>query len=84
MNYYKKQYTKEEVEEAIDWLNNHVSEFPKTLTLSDAIVVEDLPRTLKSLIFSAKSNYRNVNFSGLICQMFAIKENLEKNMRSKV
>jgi hypothetical protein len=80
MSYYKKQYTQEEVNEIIDWLNNHMDQFPKRLQLSDAILIEDLPKTLSSLMYNAKSNYRNVSFSGLICKLFAIKDVLEKQV----
>jgi hypothetical protein len=83
MSEYKVQYTKEEVDELIQWFEDRKESLPKTAKIGDYVSIDDLPTTLKALEYNARRNRENVVFSGLIHQLFLLRDELMKSMEGK-
>ena len=81
---YKPTYTKEEVAELENWFATHT--FEKELDMGDGIYIEDVQTTIVPMLNVARTKYENRNFSGQICFLFKMREELLKQnkVRSEV
>ena len=73
---YKPTYTKEEVAELENWFATHT--FEKELDMGDGIYIEDVQTTIVPMLNVARTKYENRNFSGQICFLFKMREELLK------
>ena len=71
---YKTSYTKEEIDELVNWFKTHTYE--KELDLGGGLFIKDLDVTLPPMIHVAQTKYENRTFSGQIHQLFRIREAL--------
>lgn len=73
---YKPTYTKEEVDELVQWFAAHT--FENEVDLGDGIYISDLQRTLPPMLHIAQTKHDSRTFSGQICMAFKIREELIK------
>ena len=73
---YKPTYTKEEVAELENWFATHT--FEKELDMGDGIYIEDVQTPIVPMLNVARTKYENRNFSGQICFLFKMREELLK------
>ena len=73
---YKPTYTKEDVAELENWFATHT--FEKELDMGDGIYIEDVQTTIVPMLNVARTKYENRNFSGQICFLFKMREELLK------
>ena len=73
---YKPTYTKEEVAELENWFATHT--FEKELDMGDGVYIEDAQTTIVPMLNVARTKYENRNFSGQICFLFKMREELLK------
>ncbi len=71
---YKVTYTKEEVDELLNWFDTH--SYDNAVDLGQGIMVDDVSKVIamNRLVVSAK--YANSSYSGLICILFRMREAL--------
>jgi len=73
---YKTTYTKEEVNELVNWFTTHT--FEKELDMGGGIYVRDVQMAIGPMIHVAKTQYENKTFSGQIYMLFRIRDELLK------
>lgn len=73
---YKTSYTKEEVEELVNWFDTHTYEHE--VDLGHGIRVCDITVTLDQMKNIALTQYENRTFSGQIQMLFRIRDELIK------
>lgn len=71
---YKPAYTKEEVEELVNWFDTH--KYDKEVDLGHGIYISDVSATLTPMRNIALAKYENRTFSGQIQMLFKIREEL--------
>ncbi len=71
---YKATYTKEEVEELVEWFNTH--EYDNEVDLGEGQFINDIKKCAKALSHTTLTQYANPTFSGSICNLFKIREAL--------
>lgn len=78
---YKPTYTKEEVEELVNWFDTH--EYENEVDLGHGICVSDISTTIVPMRNIALKKFDNRSFSGQIQLLFRIKEELIKQGKVK-
>lgn len=73
---YKRQFTKEEVAELVNWFKER--KFEQDLDLGSGIHITELDKTITQFSHLAANNYENPVFSGPITMLFRIREELIK------
>ena len=78
---YKATYTKEEVEELIEWFNTH--EYENEIDLGEGQLIKDLKKCVKALTHTTLTQHYNTTFSGSIFNLFKAREELIKQNKVK-
>ena len=78
---YKATYTKEEVEELMEWFNTH--EYENEVDLGEGQLIKDVKKCAKALSHTTLTQHSNTTFSGSICNLFRIREELIKQNKIK-
>lgn len=73
---YKPTYTKEEVEELVNWFDNH--KYANEVDLGYGLYVGNVAFTLNHMRNIALTKYENRSFSGQVQLLFKIREELIK------
>jgi hypothetical protein len=73
---YKPTFTKEEIEDIIQWFSTHKLE--QDIDLGNGVHIRELDTALKQLVHIARTRYDNRVFSGQIYMLFKIKDELIK------
>lgn len=76
MAQYQPVYTKEEIDELVNWFETH--RYEQDIELGQGIHIRQLDTTLKQFCFIARNQYSNRTFSGPIHTLFRIREELIK------
>lgn len=71
---YKPTFTKEEIDELVEWFNTH--KYEQAVDLGNGISTANLVETLKPMIRIAQTKYDNRTFSGQIHVLFQIRDTL--------
>lgn len=74
---FKTQYSKEEVEEVINWFEERMEQLPRELQISNSMRTSNLPETVKKLIKFVVSNEQTATFSGYASHLLLIRERLK-------
>jgi hypothetical protein len=62
------------VEELIEWFNTH--EYENEVDLGEGQFIKDIKKCAKALTHTTLTQYANSTFSGSICNLFRIREEL--------
>lgn len=73
---YKPTYTKEEVDELVNWFSTHT--FEKELDMGGGIYIRDVQMAIGPMMHIAKTKYENRTFSGQIFLLFRMRDELLK------
>ena len=73
---YKPTYTKEEIDELINWFDTH--KYEHELDLGHGLYISDITKTIPPMCNIARTKYENRSFSGQIQMLFNIREELIK------
>jgi hypothetical protein len=73
---YKPTYTKEEIDELVNWFATHT--FEKEMDMGGGIYVNDVEQAIGPLIHMARTRYDNRNYSGAIHFLSRIRDELMK------
>ena len=71
---YKPRYTKEEIDELVNWFHSHKVE--QTVDLGNGVSTTHVDDTVKPMLHIAEKHYNNPTFSGQIHMLFLIREQL--------
>jgi len=77
-DFYKKKYTKQDMDELRAWFKRHEAELPQTLELDAATQLHDLKRTVASYLEVYDIHGDNPTFSGQMHHLFLIRARLEE------
>ncbi len=61
---YKPEYTKEEIDEMVNWFTSHT--FEKEMDMGHGVYICDVEQAIAPLMHMAKTQYENRNYSGAI------------------
>lgn len=75
---YKKQFTREEINELAGWYRKHWQELPETLQLDDATRFLQLRQTIQSIFSVYDLHSEHKAFSGHIYQLWKIQRALQE------
>lgn len=75
---YKKQYTKEEVEELAAWLEAHRKQMPKDFYLDKATHIGNLPEMVPFYIDIIRKHHENSTYSGQVYTIFRMRDVLKE------
>lgn len=78
---YKTSYTKEEVDDLVQWFSTH--EFENQIDLGSGINIPDLKKTLPNMLHIAQTKHENRTFSGQVNLAFRIRDELIKQGKVK-
>lgn len=78
---YKATYNKEEVEELIEWFRTH--EYENEVDLGEGQRINDIKKCVNALTHTTLTQHTNTTFSGSICNLFRIREELIKQGKIK-
>ena len=73
---YKPTYTKEEIDELVNWFTSHT--FEKEMDMGHGIYLNDVEKAIAPLMHMARTQYENRNYSGSIHFLFRIRDELIK------
>lgn len=75
---FKKQYTKEEVQELTSWMENHKDQFPLEFDLDKATHLNNLPQMVHFYNEVALLHVDNPTYSGQIYFLFRLRDALRE------
>lgn len=78
---YKATYTKEEVDELMEWFSNN--EYENAVDIGHGQHIMDVKKCVNALRHTTTTQYTNSTFSGSICVLFKIREELIKQGKVK-
>ena len=78
---YKTSYTKEEVDELLNWFSTH--EFEGELDMGGGIKIPDVKVALPPMLYIVREKYEYRTFSGQIHKAFRIREELIRQNKVK-
>ena len=73
---YKPTYTKEEINELVNWLTSHT--FEKEMDMGHGVYLNDVEQAIGPLMHMARTQYENRNYSGAIHFLALIQDELIK------
>ena len=73
---FKPKYTKEEVDELVNWFTTHT--FEHELDVGGGIYIQDVQMAVKAMIRIAQTKYQNTTFAGQIYLLFRMRDELIK------
>ena len=73
---YKPTYTKEEVDEVVNWFNTH--RIAQEVKIGGGVSTKEADKVVEYLVHSAKTQYENRVFSGQIHMLFKLRDILIK------
>lgn len=73
---YKPKYTKDEVDDLVNWFTTHT--FEKELDVGGGIYIKNMQKAVESMIQIAQTKYENTTFSGQIYLLFRMRDELLK------
>lgn len=73
---YKPEYTKEEIDEMVNWFTSHT--FEKEMDMGHGVYICDVEQAIDPLMHMAKTQYENRNYSGAIHFLSLIRDELVK------
>ena len=75
--FYKKTYTKTDVEECVEWFKQHVDSLPASLTLDSGFVIPNLPFTVQQMIVHLQHRVQGSTvYSGQFSYLLLIRDKL--------
>lgn len=78
---YKTSYTKEEMDELADWLEDHLDRMPAKLDMNEFIHIADLPFTVKQVVENLRKGQGSIAFSGQVHQFYLLRDAIEKVLK---
>lgn len=77
---FKAQYTPEEMEEIVAWMENHLDSLPKEMDILPGMRTNDLPGVVRNYIDLVRTNGKNHTYNGQVSHLFRIRENIENSL----
>lgn len=71
------EFTKEQIEELIQWFRDHWKSVPESVVLDDATSIPNLRDTLPKLIECVKLSWYKYYFRGYVHTLYKIKEKIK-------
>lgn len=81
MEQYKPTFTKQDVDELVNWFNTH--QFEDELDLGNGVSTTNLHQSIKPMIHIAQTKYENRTFSGQIYMLYRIRDALIQQNKVK-
>ncbi|MCM1108139.1 MAG: hypothetical protein NC388_03660 [Clostridium sp.] len=75
---FKKNFTQEELDEIVEWLEQRMDRLPQSMHLDKATWTDDLPKTVRSYIRMMKGRKPTTTVSGYIAQMLVMRKRLQQ------
>lgn len=77
---FKAQYSPEEMEEIVAWMESHLDSLPQEMDILPGMHTNNLPEVVRNYIDLVRTKGSNHTYNGQISHLFRIRENIEKTL----